>query len=389
MNRYWRIPKRLFFLIGVLFFVYQGSFPTEKLDIQRKIEDLRIKYGIPAVAYAVANNDRVLVQNVLGYRNNRTEEKVRLNDKFHIGSLGKAVTALVAAKLVEEGALTWDTKFFEVFPEIQESTHPGYKNITLKDLLSHRARLISFQGGEQWKIIADFEKSMKADASHDRDKAMIEFARYLLTLEPIVLRKDESIRYSNVGYQLAGMMIERVSKKKWEAWIEELNRDLNIEFYLGWPIAHSRGQPLGHMIPSEQGFDGDEHIPIPDDIQEFLAPHLFYTSFAGHISISLPDYVKFVQLHLEGLKGKDNYLKAKTYRFLLGGLPVYALGWANDLYQGKHLYHHVGGFVSFRGHVKLVEENDLAIIVFMNTGTQESLEGLHKIRFLLQDYFLQ
>ena len=143
------------------------------------------------------------------------------------------------------------------------------------------------------------------------------------------------------------------------------------------------------MIPQEQGFEGDAHIPLPDDIQKFLAPHLFYTSFAGYISVSMPDYVKFAQLHLKGLKGEDNYLKAETYDFILRGLPVYALGWANDFYQGKHLYHHVGGFVSFRAHVKLVEEDDLAIIVFMNTGTSQSMEGLHKIRFLLQDYFMK
>jgi CubicO group peptidase (beta-lactamase class C family) len=359
----------------------------DKLEIQRKVDSLRVHYNIPAVACAAASSDSVLFQYVTGFRNNQTKEKIHSADKFHIGSLGKAVTAFVAGKLVEDGSLSWDTKFFDLFPEIRENTHPGYEKTTLQDLLSHRARLIPFKGGKQWKIIEDFENSLGKGVSDE--KIMIAFARYLLTLEPVVLGEHESIRYSNVGYQLAGLMIERVSHKKWARWVNELNRDLDIRFYVGWPVDVSKEQPIGHLIPEEQGFEGSEHIPISDEIQEFLAPHLYYTSFAGHISISMPDYIRFVQLHLKGLQGVDNYLNAETYDFILRGLPEYAMGWSNDYYQSKHLHCHMGGFVSFQAHVKLVEEDDLAIIVFMNTGANRSSEGLHKIRFLLQDYFMK
>ncbi len=381
-----RKPRLLLLLWIIPALACHKASAVDQDELQRKIESLRIQYGIPAVAYAVATSEDVLVQNVLGYRNNATKEKAHLDDLFHIGSLGKAVTALAAGKLVEKGLLSWEARFFDIFPEIQDGTRPEYEDITLKDLLSHRARLIPFQGGTQWKIIDDFEKSLPETVSNQ--EIMIAFAKYLLTLEPIVLGQNERLRYSNVGYQLAGSMIERASQRSWVKWIDELNRDLNARFYLGWPVSFDRNQPRGHLIPKEQGFEGDDHIPMPDDIKEFLNPHLFYTSFAGHISISMPDYVKFVQLHLKGLKGEDNYLKAKTYDFVLRGLPEYALGWSNDLYQSKHLHMHVGGFVSFRAYVKLIEEDDLAIVVFMNTGIKRSLEGLHEIRFLLQDYFL-
>jgi len=388
MKRYLWILTRQFILICILIIsIFHELFAIDKFEIQRKVDSLRVHYGIPAVAYAVATSDSIIINHAIGYGNNLTKEKVRLNDKFHIGSLGKAVTAFVAGKLVENGLISWDTKFFDVFPEIKENTHPGYKNISIKDLLSHRARLIPFKGGKQWKVIEDFEKSLSKDISND--KVMIEFARYLLTLEPIVLRERELIRYSNVGYQLAGLMIEKMSNKKWDQLINELNKDLDIQFHLGWPVSFSKDQPIGHLIPKEQGFEGGEHIPIPDEIQEFLNPHLYYTSFAGHISISMPDYIRFIQLHLRGLKGIDNYLKSKTYDVILRGLPEYAMGWSNDLYQSKHLHCHMGGFVSFQAHIKLVEEDNLAIIVFMNTGANKSSEGLHKIRFLLQDYFLK
>lgn len=373
-------------LLTFLFTAPQSSIPSNHPQIHQKIDSLRVQYGIPAVAYAVATSDSTMIQNVLGVRNNQTNETTTLSDLFHIGSLGKAVTAFIGGKLVEEKRLTWETRFFDVFPELEEGTHPGFKNITFKDLLSHRARLVPFKGGKQWKIIEDFESSLSNDVPSD--KIMIQFARYLLTLEPVTLNEWERLRYSNVGYQLAGLMIEKVSGKKWVQLIDELNRDLNIHLHFDWPITVGHDQPIGHMIPEEQSFDGDEHIPIPDTIQAFLKPHLDYTYFSGHMSLSLPDYIKFAQLHLDGLKGNDNYLKAETYDFILRGLPEYAMGWSNDLYQSKHLHCHIGGFVSFQAHVKLVEEDDLAIVVFINSGANESSKGLHEIRFLLQKYFL-
>ncbi len=355
--------------------------------VHHKIDSLRKEYNIPATAYAVVKSDSVIIQKTLGYRNNRTREKVTLNDKFHIGSLGKAVTSFIVGKLVELDLISWETKFLDIFPEIKENSHPGYRNITLKDLLSHRARLIPFKGGKQWKIIEDFEKSINRNVP-EKD-IMVKFAAYLLALEPAFREKNQLICYSNVGYQLAGLMLERVCEKPWEQLMDELNRDLNIKFHVGWPESYGSNQPAGHMIPKEQGFKGSEHIPIPDHIQEFLSPHLFYTKFAGHISISMPDYIKFIQLHMLGLKGVNNYLKAETYDIILSGLPEYSMGWSNDFYKSKHLHMHSGGFVSFQAFIKIIEEDDLAIIVFMNSGTGKSSERLHKIRFLLQDYFME
>ncbi len=60
---------------------------------------------------------------------------VTINDRFHLGSDTKAMTALLAAMLVEEGKLHWDTPVKEVFPELAEKMDPGLRGVTLEQLL--------------------------------------------------------------------------------------------------------------------------------------------------------------------------------------------------------------------------------------------------------------
>ena len=72
-------------------------------------------------------------------------ETASLNDRFHIGSNTKAMTAFIIAKYVESGKLNWPTKFFDLYPEWKKESKPDYETINLKDLLSHRAGIQPFR----------------------------------------------------------------------------------------------------------------------------------------------------------------------------------------------------------------------------------------------------
>ena len=66
-----------------------------------------------------------------------TRTSVSVDDRFHLGSDTKAMTALLAAMLVEEGRLRWDSTVGAVFPETAERMDPGLATVTLTELLSH------------------------------------------------------------------------------------------------------------------------------------------------------------------------------------------------------------------------------------------------------------
>src|SRR3954454_10886807 len=60
-----------------------------------------------------------------------------IEDRFHIGSDTKAMTALIAAMLVEAGKIRWTSTVGEVFPELAATMDPAVKGVTLEQLLSH------------------------------------------------------------------------------------------------------------------------------------------------------------------------------------------------------------------------------------------------------------
>jgi len=101
-------------------------------------DSVRRVYKIPELSYAVVSADDVYELHALGGRKINTEWVATLNDRFRIGSNTKAITGFIAAQLVREGKLSWDTKFFDLFPEMRAASNKAYQQLTLLNLLTFR-----------------------------------------------------------------------------------------------------------------------------------------------------------------------------------------------------------------------------------------------------------
>ena len=73
-------------------------------------------YMIPGCAWAVLNEEGIM-SGVEGNIFSGSEKKIDITNHFQIGSLGKSLTSLMAAKCIEDGHLNWDSKLFSVIPE--------------------------------------------------------------------------------------------------------------------------------------------------------------------------------------------------------------------------------------------------------------------------------
>src|SRR5215470_541074 len=96
------------------------------------------RFGMVA---AVLRGERIIAQGVAGVRRRGTAERVTLDDRFHLGSCTKAMTATLVAMLVEEGKLNWTTTLGELFADTVKPMHPAWEKVTLRQVLAHRAGL--------------------------------------------------------------------------------------------------------------------------------------------------------------------------------------------------------------------------------------------------------
>jgi CubicO group peptidase (beta-lactamase class C family) len=317
-------------------------------------DSIRKTYHIPELAYAVVSSDNIYEEQALGVKRVNTTMPAALNDRFRIGSNTKAVTGFIAALLVKQGKIKWDTKFFDLFPELKINSDPAHASLTLLDLLSFRTRLYSYS--------YNYDKPGQKDFTGDETQQRYQFTAWFLK-QPAV-QDTATIHLSNLSYIAAGLMLEKVSGKTYKQLVTDLGKKLNIDFNFGQPNSLDTLQPWGHnkdLIPEPPGDSYKLNWLLP----------------AGNINVSLPDYIKFIQLQLKGLKGESDLLTADEFDFLMNARPQFSIGWFPDRDgQGHALSSNTGNPGSFLSRVIICKETNKAYILLFNAQTDEGYTAL-------------
>jgi CubicO group peptidase (beta-lactamase class C family) len=330
-------------------------------------DSIRKAYAIPELAYAVVSAGKVIEMQALGYRKINTQMKAGLNDRFRIGSNTKAITGFIAALLVKEGKIQWDTKFFDLYPELKTTSRKEYHHLTLLNLLSFRTKLFPY-------TYTNVEPT-KEQFTGNADAQRYQFTKWFFAHEPA--QTSNEINFSNLGYVAAGLMLEKASGKTYKQLVSELGKTLNIEFGYGWPNATDHKQTWGHNASLQP------EATAADYKLDWLLP-------AGNINITLPDYIKFIQEQLKGLQGKSALLTKQEFEFLHYGLPGFAVGWNWTINDKLHKYsYHAGNPGTFLSKVFVYSEQGKAIIVLANVQSDRADEGMSMLAATLRNTYIK
>lgn len=335
------------------------------------IDSIKNQYQIVGLTYAVFTQNQILELGALGKRRINDTMLVRTTDRFHIGSNTKAITAFIAAKLVEAKKIKWDTKYFDLFPGMRTAAKNAYWKITLQDLLSHRAHINPYRSANANLDI------YKIEGNSIQQKET--FAKRVLKEAPAKPDSGQVYVYSNAGISMAASMLEKVSGQSWESLIDTyLNKQLHLNFKIGFPNVKDKDQPWGHVL------NNDTILALPPDFDYHLATVM---RPSGDLNVNIINYIKFIQLFLKGYSGQDNFLQSKTYHYLLTALPSYTFGWANKTINGINFNYHSGSAATFGCFVKIDRDNGLAAIVMENYADNGALIAIQGIAdFLLKKY---
>jgi D-alanyl-D-alanine carboxypeptidase len=345
------------------------SVPSDGGSLQANADSIRTAFGIPEMGYAVVSADSILEVRTFGIKRADSSIPAEPGDRFHLGSCTKAITGFIAGLMVSRGQIDWETRFFDLCPELEAASNAAYSDITLVDLSSHRAWLQPLTEDEEFPEIGKFHGAVA--------EQRFQFVAWALTLEPV--ETEEAISYSNAGYSAAALMLERASGKTWEELVGDLGHELDLDFGLSWPNASDPKQPWGHT----QGDSGLVPTPPTDEYD------LHWVEPAGDINMSVLDYAKFLQMQLRGLRGDGPLLSREEYEFLHSGMPDhYSIGWAwgeND--QGHLVSAHSGSADTFWCYARVIKDIDRAYAVFANCGSEDCDAGVRKLLVrLMKEY---
>ncbi|MCB1236514.1 MAG: beta-lactamase family protein [Verrucomicrobiae bacterium] len=288
-------------------------------DLSALIAEIPKETGTPAIGIVLVEDGETRGIGVSGVRKAESPEKVESDDRWHLGSCTKSMTATLAATFVEDGAIAWETTVSEVLGKAMKMLD-AYEPVTLGQLLAHRGGI---PGDVPESVYAgvDFGASVKDLSDRDLLKQRAAYAEAVLNLTPS-RPPDSGFEYSNAGYVVAAVMLEKVSGKPWEKLMEErLFKPLGMTASgFGNAAREDKGKPT-QPWPHQDG-----KTPIPpgpgDDNSWVIGP-------AGSVHASLKDVARYLAMHATGALGPV-LKKPETFAYLHTAVPDndnYARGW--------------------------------------------------------------
>ena len=356
--------------------------PITTPQIDALVQRTLTTFDVPGIAVAVVKDGKVIHAKGYGVRSLKTKQKVDENTLFGIASNSKAFTAAAIGILVEEGKLSWDAKVIDYIPEFR--MYNGYvtEEFTIRDLLTHRSGLGLGAG----------DLMFWPDSSNFTIKDIIHNLRYLKPVSGFRTKYD----YDNLLYMVAGEVIERVSGKGWEAFVEErIMKPLRMNRSAG---TYARLADKANVI--------DAHAPVNGTVQVISRDMFRFGNSAGGINSSVADMSKWVIAQLNKGKYGDNLSQqlfsedthAEMWRMQtilpVGNTPTppynthfagYGLGWFLSDVKGYKQVTHTGGLAGMVTQVTLLPELQLGIIVFTN---QQSGAAFSAVTNTIKDSYL-
>lgn len=310
------------------------------------------KVGFSGTVLVEINGNKVISKGY-GFSDKTKSIKNEPTTVFSIGSITKQFTAVAILKLEMQGKLSIDdkiTKYFDNVP-IEKS------NITIHDLLRHQSGLQSVVG---------------------RDYDKISTAKFLDTVMNSKLRFEvgKGFSYSNIGYSLLGMIIEKVSRKTYETYLyENLWKPAQMEM-----TGYSR--PVFDKNKMAVGYYKDDKVwGKPTDKEwDKTAPYWHLSGNGGILSTTENMYKWHKALLGEQILSKE--AKKKLYhpkiRTEENYNTIYAYGWDVSMTNRKttRVWHNGTNNIFYADFMRYIDEG-VTLIMLSNKSHQTNFDQLN------------
>ena len=329
-------------------------------DLDALVAETMAEWKIPGLALAVVQSGDVALLKAYGYRDVEAELPVTINTHFSICSITKTFTSTGLALLVDQGRLDWTKPVREYIPEFRMLDPIATDRVTVRDLLCHHSGLPR----HDWIW-------MPADLSP---------AEMLAAMRHLELSRDirEIYQYNNLGYNVAGIVTERISGLSWEDFIRTRLAD-NLHMKLSF---------TAEDLASTE----DAAVPYTMNDDRRLRTRLWpiCTPAAGGINTSIAGIMNWMRLQLgkgefEGQQFLSSAMiremhtpRAHAYPSEFAELTdaQYGLGFQCRSYRGERMVSHSGGWIGCGTLMALLPDRDIGVAVFTNRDESAVMEVL-------------
>src|ERR1041385_5565597 len=197
-------------LVAMIFCLYGGTAPAQLPagdELGNRVEAIAkqlLSRHTAGVSIAVARDGRLILARGYGMANLEHSVAVTPETVFHIASISKNILSAVVLQLVDQGKLRLDDDVTKYVPEAPTRGH----HVTVGQLLNHTSGIYSFT-------------SLPDAANNERFELTNEQVVGLIKDRPFDFEPGTRWRYDNSAFYLPGMVVERVTKQDYGAYVRE------------------------------------------------------------------------------------------------------------------------------------------------------------------------
>ena len=293
---------------------------------------------VPGVALGIFHNGEVLRLQGYGLANIEHGVTVQSNTIFQAGSIGKMFTAAAVMALAEDGLIVLDAPVRNYLPDAPES----WDAITPRHLLNHT-------GG-----LGSPEQDYRQDYSDDDLVAL-----YAET--PALFAPGQRYSYSNTGYALLGIIVNRVAGRHYGEVLQDR---------VFGPAGMRTARVISDtdIVPNraagyEPGEDGLKN-------QSWVSPSLNATA-DGSLYLSLLDYARW-----DAVVARRDIFSTASWRQMLRPAPLnngtvypYGFGWTlSEGPDGQQVIGHGGAWQGFQSDLRRYDGDGITFVVLANSA---------------------
>jgi CubicO group peptidase (beta-lactamase class C family) len=315
--------------------------------------DAMADWKVPGAALAVVQDGKILLSKAWGLRDVEANLPVTTDTQFLICSITKSFTATALALLHSEGRLDWRRPVRDYIPEFRLHDVVATDRITVRDLLCHHSGLPRHDW--IWMPGGLLPGEMLGVMQH------LEPSRDIRT----------TWQYSNLGYNVAGIVIERISGQSYEDFVRTRLTDrlgMSVSFTAD-ALAAVKDAAVPYAI-HEDALVRASHWPIT-------------STAAGAINTTITDMANWLRLHagrgefegervlpataIDELQAPRAYVSQPDFPEF--GPWHYGLGFACTSYRGERLVSHSGGWIGWGTLMTILPDYGIGVAVFTNRSS--------------------
>jgi CubicO group peptidase (beta-lactamase class C family) len=309
----------------------------ELARLDTNMQTVLLNFGIPGGSLAVVKDGRLVFARGYGWADVERDEPFHPDSRCQLASLSKTITAAMVMKLVENGKLDLSSRAFSLL-NLEPPEYPGafydsrLMNITVRQLLNHTA-------GWNWSTAKNplggtgFDPAFWPDwTMQDLDlnapATPMEFVRWIMG-KPLQENPGSQAQYSNVGYIVAGRVVEKITGQAFETVARQLFAEAGItRVQLSGNTLAERlpGEVVYYLHPAVTAADivgpGNWAQPKPVDFNLPYAYPVTTIDAAGGFIASAIDHARFVAA-IDGLPTFPDILTTNSVKTMASG----PLGW--------------------------------------------------------------